>query len=421
LNWGCIPTKALLKNAELLRQIKDSEKYGIKIGEVTIDFKKSVKRSREISKRLSKGIQFLIKKNKITHIEGRGFLKDQNTLSVTKEEKNQLIKYEQLIIATGARPKSFPMAQFDGKKVINYKEALGLTEIPKKIIIIGSGAIGCEFSSYFNEFGSSVHLIESMGSILPNEDKEISQQVLNSFIDSGINVFTSSEVSKIEKNKNKVKAHIKDKTGKSIIEGDIVLVAIGVEGNIDNIGLEKVGINTQNGSIVINELNQTNIDNIYAVGDVTGAPWLAHVASAQGSMVAEHIAGIKLNPIDYSNIPGCTYCYPEVGSIGLTEEQAKQEGYKVKIGRFFFKANGKSMAVGETEGLVKLIFDDKYGELIGAHIVGSNATELIAELGIAKALEARWEDLAYQIHAHPTLSEAVMEASLDAYNSAIHQ
>ncbi len=421
LNWGCIPTKALLKNAEVLRQIKQSEKYGIKVGEISIDFKKNIKRSREVSNRLSKGIEFLIRKNKVTHINGTGVLKDHNSISVNVGNKNQIIKFEKIIIATGAYPKSFPMLPFDGKLVINYKDALKLTTIPKKIIIVGSGAIGCEFASYFNEFGASIDLIESMNSILPNEDIEISKQVLNSFVDSGINVSTNTEVSKIEKIKNKVKVFVKNKGKQRTINGDIVLVAIGVEGNIKNIGLKDIGVKTDNGSIIINELNQTNINNIYAVGDVTGAPWLAHVASAQGTIAAEHMAGMTPNPIDYSNIPGCTYCFPEVGSIGLTEQKAIDAGYDIKVGRFFLKANGKSMAIGETNGLIKLIFDSKYGELIGAHIVGANATELIGELGIAKSLEARWEDLAFQVHAHPTLSEAIMEASMDAFSTAIHQ
>jgi len=421
LNWGCIPTKSLLKNAEVLRQIKQSEKYGIKVGKISIDYKKNIKRSRDVSNRLSKGIEYLIKKNKVTHINGTGILKDQNTISVNVGNKDQIIKFEKIIIATGAYPKNFPTIGFDGEMVINYKDALKLTTIPKKIIIVGSGAIGCEFASYFNEFGANINLIESMSSILPNEDIEISKQVLNSFVDCGINVSTNTEVSKIEKIKNKVKVFVNSQGKQRAISGDIVLVAIGVEGNIENIGLKEVGVKTDNGSIIINELNQTNINNIYAVGDVTGAPWLAHVASAQGTMAAEHAAGIMPNLIDYSNIPGCTYCHPEVGSIGLTEQKATDAGYDIKVGRFFLKANGKGMAIGETNGLVKLIFDSKYGELIGAHIVGSNATELIGELGIAKSLEARWEDLAFQVHAHPTLSEAIMEASMDAFGSAIHQ
>lgn len=421
MNWGCIPTKSLLKNAEVLRQIKQSEKYGIKVGEISIDYKRNIKRSRDVSNRLSKGIEYLIKKNKITYINGTGVLKDQNTISVNLGNKDQIIKFDKIIIATGAYSKSFPMLGFDGKIVMNYKDVLKLTTIPKKIIIVGSGAIGCEFASYFNEFGANINLIESMSYILPNEDIEISKEVLNSFLDSGINVSTNTEVYKIEKIKNKVKVFVKNQGEKRTISGDIVLVAIGVEGNIKNIGLKDVGVKTDNGSIIINELNQTNIKNIYAVGDVTGPPWLAHVASAQGIIAAEHVAGVTPNPINYSNIPSCTYCYPEVGSIGLTEQKAIDAGYDIKVGRFFFKANGKSMAIGETSGLIKLIFDSKYGELIGAHIVGSNATELIGELGIAKSLEARWEDLAFQVHAHPTLSEAIMEASMDAFSSAIHQ
>tara|TARA_A100001011_G_scaffold116914_1_gene123448 strand:+ start:3105 stop:4370 length:1266 start_codon:yes stop_codon:yes gene_type:complete len=421
LNWGCIPTKSLLKNAEVLRQIKQSEKYGIKVGEISIDYKKNLKRSRDVSNRLSKGVGYLIKKNKVAHINGIGVLKDQNTISINMGNKNQVIEFEKIIIATGAHPKSFPMADFDGKMIINYKDALELTSIPKKIIIVGSGAVGCEFASYFNEFGAKISLIESMSSVLPNEDIEISKQVLSSFLDSGIEVLTNTDVYKIEKNKNKVKVFVKNQGRQKTIIGDIVLVAIGVEGNIKNIGLKSAGVKTDKCSIEINELNQTNINNIYAVGDVTGPPWLAHVASAQGIVAAEHIAGNSPHPVNYFNIPNCTYCYPEVGSIGLTEQKAIDAGYEIKVGRFFLKANGKNMAIGETGGLIKLIFDSKYGELIGAHVVGSNATELIGELGIAKSLEARWEDLAFQVHAHPTLSESIMEASMDAFSAAIHQ
>jgi dihydrolipoamide dehydrogenase len=421
LNWGCIPTKALLKNAEVYHTIKNADTYGITVGNVSVDFKKNIKRSRDVSNRLSKGIEFLMKKNKITHISGTGKLISKTSIEVKNGRKTETVEASNIIIATGARPRTFPGMELDGKRVISYKEAMVLDAPPKKMIIIGSGAIGSEFAYYYNEFGTEIHMVEMMDHLLPVEDADVSKEVEKSFKKSGIKVSTSTKVLKIESLKTKVKVHIETNGKEAILEGDVALLAVGVTGNIENIGLEDLGLKTDRGSIIINEYNQTNFQNIYAIGDVSGPPWLAHVASAQGHVASDHIAGHSPKPVDYSNIPGCTYCHPQVGSLGLTEAQAKDAGHEVKVGKFLFQASGKAMAVGDTTGFVKLVFDAKYGELLGAHIVGSEATELIAELGIAKALEATWEDLAMTVHAHPTLSEAIMEAALDAFGSAIHQ
>ena len=421
LNWGCIPTKALIKNAEVYSLIKDSENYGIKVQNISVDFKKNVKRSRDISQRLSKGIEFLMKKNKIKHFNGIGRLKSKNSIEINNNDKVYIVEADKIIIATGARPKIFPGLDFDSENVISSKDAMLLENPPKDLIIIGSGAIGVEFAYYFNEFGTKVQIVEMMDSILPNEDREVSEEVEKNFKRSGIKISKGMKVSKIQSMKNSAKVFLKNAGSEKIIKAEKVLLAVGVTGNIDDLGLEDLGIEFETGAIKIDNLNRTNIDNIYAIGDVSGPPWLAHVASAQGHIVAEHSAGFNVSPIDYSNIPGCTYCQPQVGSLGMTEEKAISSGFKIKVGKFSFQASGKAMAVGDTVGFVKLIFDEKYGELLGAHIVGSEATEMIAELGMAKALEATWDDLSMTIHAHPTLSEAIMEAAMDAQGQSIHQ
>ncbi len=421
LNWGCIPTKALIKNAEVYSLIKDSENYGIKVQNISVDFKKNVKRSRDISQRLSKGIEFLMKKNKIKHFNGIGRLKSKNSIEINKNDKAYIVEADKIIIATGARPKTFLGLDFDSKNVISSKDAMLLENPPKDLIIIGSGAIGVEFAYYFNEFGTKVHIVEMMDRILPNEDREVSEEVEKNFERSGIKISKGMKVSKIQSMKNSAKVFLKNAGSEKTIKAEKVLLAVGVTGNIDDLGLEDLGIEFETGAIKIDNFNRTNIDNIYAIGDVSGPPWLAHVASAQGHIAAEHSAGFNVSPIDYSNIPGCTYCQPQVGSLGMTEEKAISSGFKIKVGKFSFQASGKAMAVGDTVGFVKLIFDEKYGELLGAHIVGSEATEMIAELGMAKALEATWDDLSMTIHAHPTLSEAIMEAAMDAQGQSIHQ
>ena len=421
LNWGCIPTKALLKNAEVYQTVKKAEMYGIDIKEVSIDFKKNVDRSRSVAKQLSKGIEFLMKKNSITHFSGLGKLESKNYINIIQKSRSKQISAKNIIIATGAKPKTFESVNIDGKYIIGSKEALNLIEVPKKIIIVGSGAIGCEFAFYFNSFGADVEIIEMQKRILPMEDSEISAALKDNFTSLGIKIHNNSKVESIDKLKTKIKVNVVTENGSLQIDGNIALLAIGVEGNINNIGLKDVGVISENGSISINDYCQTNISNIYAIGDVAGPPWLAHKASAQGHMVADLICGKSVHKVDYFNIPNCTYCQPQVASLGLTESKAKDLGRNIKVGRFFFRASGKAMAVGNTFGFVKLIFDDRYGELIGAHIIGDGATEMIAELNIAKALESTWEDLAMTMHAHPTLSEAVMEAAMDAFGSAIHQ
>ncbi|MFL3008157.1 MAG: dihydrolipoyl dehydrogenase [Candidatus Neomarinimicrobiota bacterium] len=421
LNWGCIPTKALIKNAEVYNYVKNSEKYGIIIKDYSVDFKKNIKRSRNVSDRLSKGIQYLIKKNNITHIQGKGILKSENQILVESQKKSILVKANYIILAMGARPKSFPGLEFDYKRIISSKESMVLDSVPKKIIIIGSGAIGCEFSYYFNEFGSEVHLIEAKKNILPVEDVDVSKELEREFKKSGIFVYKNSNVIKTESLKTKVKVHLSEKDKVHILEADYALLAIGVTGNIENSGIENVGIISEDGSIKVNKYNQTNIPNIYAIGDVSGPPWLAHVASAQGVVSVEHAFEDNAETIDYNNIPGCTYTQPQVGSIGLTERVALSKGFKIKVGKYSFRSNGKAMAVGHNDGFIKLIFDEKYGELLGAHIIGSEATELIGQLSMAKALESTWEDLAFGVFAHPTFSEAIMEAALDAYDIGIHQ
>jgi len=421
LNWGCIPTKALIKNAEVYSLIKQSEKYGINVQNISVDFKKNIKRSRDISQRLSKGIEFLMKKNKIKHLSGIGRFKSENSIQINNNDKVSTVEADKIIIATGARPRAFPDLKFDSENVISSKEAMLLENPPKDLVIIGSGAIGIEFAYYFNEFGTKVHIVEMMDRILPNEDHEVSEEVEKNFKKSGIKITTGVKVSKIQSMKQNTKVFLEKKASEEIIKAEKVLLAVGVTGNINNLGLDDLGIETEAGAIKTDNFNRTNIENIYAIGDVCGPPWLAHVASAQGHLAAEHSAGLNVNPIDYSNIPGCTYCQPQVGSLGMTEEQALSSGFKVKVGRFSFQASGKAMAVGDTVGFVKLIFDEKYGELLGAHIVGSEATEMIAELGMAKALEGTWDDLSMTVHAHPTLSEAIMEAAMDAQGHSIHQ
>ena len=421
LNWGCIPTKSLLKSAEMIDSIKNADQYGIKISSYKIEYGKIIDRSRQISERLSKGISFLMKKNNITHIQGRGVFTAKDNIEVSKGKKITNVKSKHFIVATGGRPKNVPGVTFDGKQIISSKEAMILKKPPKDMVIIGGGAIGSEFAYFYNSCGTKITMIEMMDRILPMEDKDISKELRKQFIDSGIAINTNTIVEKVEKLKTKVKVHVKNGSKKTIIESSVVLVAIGLTGNIEDIGLDLLGINTNNGSITIDDYGQTNISNIFAIGDVSGPPWLAHVASAQGHVAVEKIVDHNTEPIDYNNIPSCTYCQPQVASLGLTEIQAKEAGFNIKVGKFYFKSSGKALSVGKPVGFVKIIFDSKYGELLGCHIIGSQATELIQELVIAKNLEATWENLAYTMHPHPTLSESIMEAALDAYGIGVHQ
>lgn len=424
LNWGCIPTKALLKSAEVYNLIKNSKEYGINVGNVEFDFTKIIKRSRDISSRIVKGVEFLIKKNKIDKYDGIAKILDKNTISVFDKDGKVIntIKTKNIVIATGARPRQIPNVKNDGKIIISSTEAMILDKLPKEMIIIGAGAIGVEFAYFYSSLGTKVTLIEMLPHILPIEDEEISIALEKEYKKYGINVLTSTKVKEIKVMGDKAQVLIEKDQKDSNLEAEIVLVAIGVQGNIENLGLESLGIETEKGFIKVDKNNyRTNVENIYAIGDVSGPPWLAHVASSEGIVCVEHIAGLKPNPVDYSSIPGCTYCQPQVASIGLTEKKTKELGLEYKVGRYDFRSHGKSLAVGENTGFVKLIIDKKYGELLGAHIIGAEATELIAELTLAKNLEATGEFIHKTMHAHPTLSEAIMEAASDAYGECIHK
>ncbi|MEK7819126.1 MAG: dihydrolipoyl dehydrogenase [Bacteroidota bacterium] len=420
LNWGCIPTKALLKNAEVFETLKHAEDFGFSFENLKVDFSKAIKRSRDISGRLSKGIEFLLKKNKVEYISGSAKIISKGVVEVTQSGKVENINAKNIIIATGARPRSVPGITIDRKQVITSSEAMILNEVPKRLIIIGAGAIGVEFAYFYNTYGSKITLIEMMPSIIPVEDKEVSKTLSRIFQKNGIEILTETKVESI-KTGSEVTVSISSKDGKKDIVGDIALVAIGVQGNIENLGLEEVGIKTEKSFIKVDEFYKTNVDGIFAIGDVNGPPWLAHVASSEGVVCVEKIAGKNPPKIDYSAIPGCTYSQPQIASVGLTEEKAIEKGYQIKIGRYQFRSHGKAMAMNETEGFVKLIFDEKYGELLGAHIIGPEATEMIAELTIAKTLEATAEQIHRTIHAHPTLTEGIAEAAMDAYGESIHQ
>lgn len=422
LNWGCIPTKALLKNAEVLHTIKKASDYGITIQGYTVDFNKIIKRSRDVAARIVKGVEFLMRKNKIDRYDGFGKLIDKNIIEVTDASgKKTLVKAKNIIIATGARARELPGVKNDGKKIISSSEAMTLSKQPREMIIIGAGAIGVEFAYFYNELGTKITLIEMMPQILPIEDEEISKTLEKELTNNGIRVLTNTKVTSVEKTENGVSVKVESKAKEEVFSADVALVAIGVQGNIEGIGLEDLGIKTEKSFIVVDKKTyQTNVPNIYAIGDVNGPPWLAHVASAEGIACVEQIAGLNNSGVDYNSIPGCVYCQPQVASIGLTEKKARELGYEIEIGKYPFRSHGKSLAVGENIGFVKLIFDKKYGELLGAHIIGANATELIAELGLAKNLEATAESIFKTIHAHPTLSEAVMEAAANAKGEAIH-
>jgi dihydrolipoamide dehydrogenase len=420
LNWGCIPSKALLKSAEMYNAFKRSSEFGITHTGLAFDFSKIISRSRGVADRISKGVEYLMKKNKIEIISGTAKLIGKNLIEVSKDGKvSDTLKSKNIILATGARPRSIPGVNIDREKIITSSEAMTLPELPKSMIVIGGGAIGVEFAYFYNSLGTKVTIVEMLPSILPIEDKEITKILDASLKKSGIEILTSTKVEGIKVDKD-VTVTVSSGGEKKDVTAEVALMAVGVQANIENLGLETVGVKTDQGFIVANEFGKTSVDNIYAIGDVSGPPLLAHVASHEGLVAVNHIAGKAKHGIDKSNIPSCTYCQPQVASVGLTEEAALAKGHKIKIGRFPFRPLGKALAIGETEGTVKLIFDEKYGELLGAHIIGAEATEMIAELGIAKALETTWEELHNTIHAHPTLSEAVMEAAGQAFDSAIH-
>jgi dihydrolipoamide dehydrogenase len=420
LNWGCIPSKALLKSAELFNTFKKSQEFGITHTGLSYDFAKIIARSRGVADRVSKGVEYLMRKNKIEIVSGTAKLTGKNSIEVSKENTvTETIKTKNIVLATGGRARSLPGITIDRKKIITSSEAMSLPEQPKSMIIIGGGAIGVEFAYFYNSFGTQVTVLEMLPSILPIEDKEITKILESSLKKSGIDILTSTKVESV-KIGDMVTVTVSDKDGKREITAEKALMAVGVQANIENLGLETLGIKIERGFISVNEFSKTNIDGIYAVGDVAGPPLLAHVASHEGITAVDHIAGKAKRGIDKTNVPSCTYCQPQVASVGITEEDALAKGYKVKVGRFPFRPLGKAMAIGETEGTVKLVFDEKFGELLGAHIIGSEATEMIAELGIARSLETTWEELHSTMHAHPTLSEAVMEAAGQAFDVAIH-
>ena len=411
LNWGCIPTKALLKNAEIYENILNASKYGISAEKVSFDWSKIVLRSRNIAKRLSKGIEYLMKKNNIEVINGSAFIENKNEI---KLDSGNVVKAKYIIIATGCSAKNFPGLEFDQKRILSYKDAMSLKELPEKLTIIGAGAIGVEFAYFFNSFGVDVTIVESQNRILPIEDSDISKELEKSFTRRKIKIKTSSKINSIKSDKKIVL-----KLENEDIEADALLVAIGVSGNYREV-LGDFNIETNNGFITTNEFMQTNHSNIYAIGDIAGPPWLAHVASSEGILAVEHLSSINVEPIDYKNVPGCTYCKPEVASIGMTEREAIEKGYDIKIGRFPLSASGKAMAVSLTDGFAKIIFDKKYGELLGFHMIGESATEIISEIAVAKSLEATYDEIIKIMHPHPTISELVPESAANAIDESIH-
>ncbi|MBN10049.1 MAG: dihydrolipoyl dehydrogenase [Flavobacteriaceae bacterium] len=421
LNWGCIPTKALLKSAQVFEYLKHADDYGLTVENYDKDFDAVVNRSRNVAGTMSKGVQFLMKKNKIEVIMGYGTLKAGKKVAVASEDGSETV-YEanHVIIATGARARELPSLPQDGKKVIGYREAMTLPKQPKKLIVVGSGAIGVEFAYFYNAMGTDVTIVEYMPRIVPVEDEEISKQIERSFAKSGIKVMTSAEVTKVDTSGKGVKATVKTDKGEEVLSADIVLSAVGIKTNIENIGLEEIGIATDRDKIIVNDFYQTNLPGYYAIGDVTSGQALAHVASAEGILCVEKIAGQHVEPIDYNNIPGCTYCFPEIASVGYTEEQAKEKGYEIKVGKFPFTASGKAQAGGHTDGFVKVIFDAKYGEWLGCHMIGAGVTDMIAEAVVGRKLETTGHEILKAVHPHPTMSEAVMEAVAAAYDEVIH-
>jgi len=416
LNWGCIPTKALLKSAQVFEYLKHAEDYGLTVKDAAHDFDAVVNRSRGVADGMSKGVQFLMKKNKIDVINGYGKIKPGKKVDVDGTEYSA----DNIIIATGARTRELPSLPQDGEKVIGYRQAMTLKKQPKKMIVVGSGAIGVEFAYFYNSMGTDVTIVEYLPGIVPVEDEDISKQLERSFKKSGIKIMTSAEVTSVDTSGKDVKATVKTKKGEEVLIADIILSAVGIKTNIENIGLEDVGIVVDRDKIIVNDFYQTNIPGYYAIGDVTPGQALAHVASAEGILCVEKLAGLHVEAIDYGNIPGCTYCSPEIASVGLTEKQAKDKGIDIKVGKFPFSASGKASASGTKEGFVKVIFDAKYGEWLGCHMIGAGVTDMIAEAVLGRKLETTGHEVLKTIHPHPTMSEAVMEAVADAYDEVIH-
>lgn len=420
LNWGCIPTKALLKSAQVFEYIKHAADYGITVKDADADFTAVVKRSRDVANGMSKGIQFLLKKNKIDVHVGFGKLLTKSKVEVDNEGKKSTLEAKNIILATGARERQLPNLPIDGQKIIGYHEALVLPKLPKSMIIVGSGAIGSEFAYFYNAMGTEVKLVEFMPNIVPNEDIDVSKALEKSYKKQGIKVMTNSAVEKVDIKGANCKVTIKTSKGEEIHECDVVLSAVGIQTNLEKIGLEAVGVKTEKGKVLIDDYYQTNVTGVFAIGDIVKGPALAHVASAEGIICVEKMAGHNPEPLDYNNIPGCTYCSPEIASVGYTEKSAKEAGYDLKVGKFPFSASGKASAAGAKEGFVKVLFDAKYGEFLGAHMIGANVTEMIAEVVAARKLETTGHEIIKTVHPHPTMSEAVMEAAAAAYDEVIH-
>ena len=420
LNWGCIPTKALLKSAEVFEYLKKASDFGLKIEKYDKDFNAVVNRSRSVADKMSKGVNFLMKKNKIEVLNGHGKLLKNKKILIKNNNEEVEISADKIIIATGSRSRVIDTIPQNGKNIIGYREAMTLSEQPKELVIVGSGAIGIEFAYFFNSMGTKVTIIEYLDRILPNEDEEISSFLEKNFKKNGINILTSTKVlNVIDKNKD-VSVEIENKNGKKTLTVNKVLSAVGIKSNIENIGIEDVGISVDKDKIIVDEFYKTNIPGYFAIGDITTGPSLAHVASAEGILCVEKITGKDVEPIDYENIPGCTYCNPEVASVGLTEKKALEKGYKIKIGKFPFSASGKAQTSGKSEGFIKVIFDAKYGEWLGCHMIGAGVTDMIAEAVLGRKLETTGHEVLKSIHPHPTMSEAVMEAVADAYDEVIH-
>jgi dihydrolipoamide dehydrogenase len=422
LNWGCIPTKSLLKSAQVYDYLKHAGEYGITVeGKYTPDLKAMIRRSREVAGAMSKGVQFLFKKNKIEHIAGFGKVLDGKTVEVTGDDgKKTKLNANHIILATGARSKELPSMKQDGKKIIGYREALLLEKLPKSMIVVGSGAIGSEFAHFYNTLGTKVTLVEFLPNIVPLEDEEVSKQLERSFRKSGMTVMTNSAVESANTGGKKCRVKVKTKNGEETLEADIVLSAVGITPNIEGIGLQETGIEMENGRIKVDDFYRTNVKGVYAIGDIVHGPALAHVASAEGIVCVENIAAKNPLPVQYKNVPACTYTTPEIASVGYTEKQAKEAGYEIRTGKFPFTASGKASAAGHKEGFVKLVFDAGYGELLGAHMIGDNVTEMISEIVVARNLETTEHEIVKSIHPHPTMSEAVMEAAAAALGEVIH-